>query len=429
MAKKYDMETNSFPEEYFTNGKEKQVRNEQKRKKRKKNMAQMLAASTALVVGVVAVEYVENLPKYIQPEAMQITLTDYEAPVTNEDGTYTSGWYLVGFTFKLNDAIPVEVKITGEEELTLYSRESATEGPIEVTIPYEELTVDGDRVIAYYGVDDVYSRYTLTATLYYDVKNDDTDAVERRSISTEPYVSSISYMVANEGISKNSFEYVLDNDVIHCKATFTDFVQGSFEYKATDITIYYGENQIIIGDDYEEKLNMPSAKDGKLVYEFDLPYAREEVIELHVEVMGDNYFSGVAMDVTSHSYIATSLLFGETYAIEGLTMPQNLSANGLTVTNYQILAEYTNLSSHSTKAHAGSEVTVMVYLEGSALVDGTIQLQVILNNQKITISNLEYCTTSVTAGDTYVTLEFTFTMPTEDVSAQDIVLEALTILE
>ncbi len=303
------------------------------RKKKQLQMSKMLAATTVLSVGVVvtaaantpasptpvpvlppAVELV--LPKVAAVQVLDFTPSTFVLQPTDTDSTagyYSTPSYTVAFPFELGDGTPTRVEITGEKVANPYwgSPDTLpTTESLSLSISAEKLTKTEEGVLAKYLVEDITFDYTLTATLYYEIQDPNTMAVEEKSVATEPFLAGLSYFLSAETESTNVVEYVIEGDIIHCTATFYEVRAGAFELRGESVYVEWNDPTAEYGyDSREETVELLKTEEGTFTYTFDVPLlSGVEVIEIFISLNGDCYFGEEKMEYSSGTFAKTEIL-------------------------------------------------------------------------------------------------------------------------
>ncbi len=317
--------------EFFPEGKSsKTVPTRAERKKKQAKTSKLLAATTVLGAGVIATAAatafsptptpLPTLPPLVSPTVAAVQVLDFTPSTfilqpTDTDSTagyYTTPSYTVAFPFALGDGTPTKVEITGEKvanpDWAMQDVLPPTE-EVSVQIPADRLTKTEEGVLAKYVVEDISFDYTLTATLYYEIQNAETQALEEKSVSTEPFLAGLSYFLPAETESTNVIEYVIEGDTIHCTATFYEVRAGAFELRGENVYVEWSDPTAEYGyDTREEPVELLKGEEGTFTYTFDVPLLPDvEVVEIFISLNGDCYFGEEKMEYSSGTFARTEI--------------------------------------------------------------------------------------------------------------------------
>ncbi len=411
-----------------------------KAKAKKTLMGKMLAASATLTVAVTAVAVTTAapppvLPQILPPSAEQVMAINYresyysagENAEDSADDIYTPPSYDIAFPFTLNNGTPRSVTISGVCYEGLYYDGRTEEIPVEITLSAEQLQRKGNRVTALYTVPEVNSKYALSATLHYEMDAESGSETQTGSIQTELFNAELPRLFVSEMTPTNSITYAVTEDSVQCNISITDFREGCFEYRVEQMLLTYGEEQLSFGGVGEEP--PPTVTNGKIEYSFSFPKPQTESVVVYAELFGDCYFNGVKMNLPSDTFVEREVIFGETYSVTEIPFDvadPTMTVNGVTLRSIYYRTDYQNTANGLEQVLPGRSITIALALEGVALTNGTITADIAVNTTKITDLDLTYAQTSCYAGETQVWLEFSFTMPNENVTAEDVTINGFT---
>ncbi len=439
-----DFETSPPKNEYFPQKKQNSSGKTRREKNKKSAFTKMLAASTTLAVTVTAIAGSSSvpptqlpLPTPALPPPPTAQVVEYrpehyiygDDPTDSADDTFVAASYDVAFTFYLDEGEVESVTITGSSYEGSQFFDEPQPSPVEQIVEKEELTLgENGQITAIYSVEDASYRHELTPTLNYSKLNADTGQLERKTIEGELFVADFNYLYFSEMDTTNTVSEIIDGNTIKCTFNFNEFSRGCFDFKVEYLSIDYGD-QVLTFDSENSPEKLPKLEDGKLSYyfEFEKPIDTDSVL-ISVEIAGSNYFNGQQIGNSTGTNAMKEIIWGTAYSAAKLEYDETdpaMTVNGLTISSAKYFSYGGNVES-ADKILPGSLVTVYLVLEGLAAESGTITANITVNEQLIYDLDLTYAATTVYQNDDIVFLDFSFTMPAQNLTAEDIIINGFT---
>ncbi len=371
----------------------------------------------------------------VAPTALQPQTVNYKAPyyiegVGEESATYFEGSYEIEFSFALNGMTLKEISLVGSatENEHYATTDTPQSTPIDVTLPASDVQVADDIATVRYLAEDVYATYEITPTIYFERTTAD-GATVTDSRRGELYRSSYTFLYSEEMRSENLLTAEVDGDIVRARLEVRDFSQGTFEFRVEQVFIEYGGQTVTVGGEGGDEAVLPMPQNGVIVYEFEVPKSQDvESMEIRVDMTGDCYLNGEKMELESSTYAATEVIWGTAYSIAAASFDEGLTINGLSVQSVTFSSGSGAINRESIdKVLPGREVMVDILLVGSATKEFYMTADIAFNETKITAYDLTYTQdVFVSEGEEEVCVTFYFTMPNDDVTAEDIAINGFT---
>ncbi len=408
--------------------------NSEKKPVGKSDTPKLLAAVAAVAVGTVAVAAsLVNLPSYREPVILEYREGYYDEGLPDDytDDIYVNPSYDIEFSFELAGYEAESITITGES----YYEQPEIDGarpeleptPIEYTVLAEDLDAEETGIVKIvYTVEDAYQIYNLTPILNYLTE----DGI--KSVEGESFKAAVPRLQAPEMTETGSVTASVGDDEIEFKVVFDAYADGCFDFKTESLTVYYMGEEIVY--DRNTSPPVPDIVNEKAEFTVTLPRPAEgsdwgESAYFEASLVGDSYFNGEKMNLDSHTFVGHELIFGEAYSADKISFDiesPSLAAAGLRVTDVKYYTDYNGYRDSVDKIMPGKTVYLTVILTGSAESRGYISLDVTANLDKLPDFDTSYAERyELYPGEERVYLDLTFTMPSENVTSEDIIINSL----
>ncbi len=387
-----------------------------KSKKNSNNIIKMLALSTVLVTSVVTVSTVIN--NEILPEIFEPKIVDYVAENDQSPGSYE-----LEFQVDLKDYNLDSIEITGEQTNLNYISDNIELEKVNLTFSKNDIAISEYNYAVFNHIfENLYYSYDINVIVNY-YKNDN---IEKLLTVTSPkFQIGYSNLIVNETKNNNKIETIVQDNEILCKVLVYDIYIGSFDLKIDEIYLSVDNEQIDVSELFVYPIDI--VKGEVLEITFSVPKTEGESIDLNVEIIGDMYFNGEKMNMTSHTVAMKEIILGTSYKVNKIILNEedDLSINGMKVDKILFNTYGWEYTEELEEVLPGKEVYCRVVLTGKAEKDFTATIEISLNENKIVEFDLSYLEGYIFESDEEAFLEFSFIMPEEDVMEDDIIIYSI----